>query len=225
MEVMVTEKGITLNSLVGGSSNPSILSNVIGSTFKLDDLVKLLRDAACDIFPDDDAFCYIDTSCEKNYVMEMHIYSCLSCFALSHNFSWSRWNFAAGSRTCVLLMRELLEMRKLVNIEIRYAGVGVKLLFNSFSLTNRQSMWRHSKPASSTAPKYLRRTAQPLCLAITTQTHTIYSFRKFSQFPKPKWTRWVRYFVKTFFSSSNPSDRWASVKKSWEAPFAVEKFF
>lgn len=138
MEVMVTEKGITLNSLVGGSSNPSILSNVIGSTLKLDDLVKLLRDAACDIFPDDDAFCYTDTSCEKNYVMEMHIYRCLSCFALSHNFSWSRWNLAAGSRTCILLMRELLEMRKLVNIEMRYAGV--RLLFNSFSRTNRQSM-------------------------------------------------------------------------------------
>lgn len=118
LEVMVTEKGITLNSLLGGSNNPSVLANVIGTTMKLEDLIKVLRDSACDIFADDDAFCYTETSCEKNYVMEMHIYSCMSCFALSHNFAWSRWNFAAGSRTCVLLMRELLEMRKLVNIEI-----------------------------------------------------------------------------------------------------------
>lgn len=117
MEVMVTDKGITLNSLMGGSNNPSVLANVIGSTMKLDDLIKLLRIAACDIFPDDDAFCYTESSCEKNYVMEMHIYSCMSCFALTHNFAWSRWNFTAGSRTCVFLMRELLEMRKLVNIE------------------------------------------------------------------------------------------------------------
>lgn len=117
MEVMVTEKGITLNSLQGGSNNPSVLSNIIGSTMKLDDLIKVLRNTACDIFPDDDAFCYSESSCEKNYVMEMHIYSCMTCFALSHNFAWSRWNLAAGSRTAVFLMRELMEMRKLVNIE------------------------------------------------------------------------------------------------------------
>lgn len=115
MEVMVTEKGITLNSLQGGSNNPSVLANVIGSTIKLADLIKLLRSSACDIFPDDDAFCYTESSCEKNYVMEMHIYSCMSCFAMSHNFSWSRWNYTAGSRTCVFLMRELIEMRKLVS--------------------------------------------------------------------------------------------------------------
>lgn len=119
MEVMVTDKGITLNSLQGGASNPNMLSNVIGSTMKLDDLIKLLRDSACDIFPDDDSFCYTESSCEKNYVMEMHIYSCMASFALSVNFSWSRWNFAAGSRTCVFLMRELLEMRKLVSINTK----------------------------------------------------------------------------------------------------------
>ncbi|CRK91757.1 CLUMA_CG005391, isoform A [Clunio marinus] len=115
MEVMVTEKGITLNSLQGGSNNPSVLVNVIGSPMKLEDLMKVLRNSACDVFPDDDAFCYTESSCEKNYVMEMHIYQCMACFALSHNFSWSRWNFAAGSRTCVFLMRELLESRKLPN--------------------------------------------------------------------------------------------------------------
>lgn len=64
----MTEKGITLNSLQGGSNNPSVLSNIIGATMKLDDLIKELRNAACDIFPEDDAFCYTETSCEKNYV-------------------------------------------------------------------------------------------------------------------------------------------------------------
>lgn len=114
MEVMVTDKGITLNSLQGGSTNNNMLASKIGATMKLDDLIKLLRTAACDVFPDDDAFCYTESNCEKNYVMEMHIYACMACFALSHNFAWSRWNLAAGSRTCVFLMRELQEMRKLV---------------------------------------------------------------------------------------------------------------
>lgn len=58
MEVMVTDKGITLNSLQGGAGNPSMLSNVIGTTMKLDDLIRLLRDSALDIFPEDDSFCY-----------------------------------------------------------------------------------------------------------------------------------------------------------------------
>lgn len=142
MELMVTEKGVTLNSLQGGSNNPSVLSTVIGTTMKLDDLIKLLRNSACDVFPEDDSFCYTESSCEKNHVMEMHIYSCMSCFALSHNFAWSRWNFAAGSRTCVYLMRELIEMRKLVNIEIEciMPKRGDKLEFNALSQTNRRFM-------------------------------------------------------------------------------------
>lgn len=47
--------------------------------------------------------------------MESHIYECVTCFALSHNFAWSRWNSSSGSRTAVLLMRELIEHRKLPN--------------------------------------------------------------------------------------------------------------
>lgn len=113
MDVTVTEQGITLNTLQG-SNNPNVLSNIIGTSLKLDELIKLMRNTACDVFPSDDAFCYTESSCEKNYVMEMHIYSCMAYFASSHNFAWSRWNFQAGSRTAIFLMRELLEHRKLV---------------------------------------------------------------------------------------------------------------
>lgn len=151
-----------MNSLQGGSNNPSVLANVIGSTMKLDDLIKLLRNTACEIFPDDDAFCYTETSCEKNYVMEMHIYSCISCFALSHNFSWSRWNFVAGSRTCVFLMRELQEMRKLVNVvdEICYRFLCIFVfLFPAFSQINHRSMLLHSRHASLIVQKSLRHIA------------------------------------------------------------------
>lgn len=125
MDVTVTEKGITLNTLQG-SNNPNVLSNIIGSTLKLDELIKLMRNTACDVFPSDDAFCYTESSCEKNYVMEMHIYSCMAYFASSHNFAWSRWNFQAGSRTAIFLMRELLEHRKLV----RYWSFKIENLIN-----------------------------------------------------------------------------------------------
>lgn len=114
MEVAVTDKGIILNTLQG-SNNPAVLSNIIGTTIKLDELIKLMRHAACDIFASEDAFCYTENSCEKNFVMEMHVYLCMAYFASSHNFAWSRWNSQAGSRTAIFLMRELIENRKLVN--------------------------------------------------------------------------------------------------------------
>ena len=112
MEVVVSERGLTLNSLQGIA--PTVLQNAIGATMSLNDLIKTMRNAACDIFPDDDGFCYTENSCEKNHVMENHIYESISCFALSHNFAWSRWNIGSGSRTSVFLMRELIEHRKLV---------------------------------------------------------------------------------------------------------------
>jgi cancer susceptibility candidate protein 1 len=110
---------------------------------KLDELIKLMRNAACDVFPSEDAFCYTESSCEKNYVMEMHIYLCISMFVSSHSFAWSRWNFAAGSRTAVFLMRELMENRKLVGWEFFFAILFLCLEFHC-SPINRQFMSRRS---------------------------------------------------------------------------------
>lgn len=125
MEVSVTDKGIVLNTLQG-SNNPAVLSTIIGTTIKLDELIKLMRNAACDVFASDDAFCYTENSCEKNFIMEMHIYLCMAYFASSHNFAWSRWNTQAGSRTAIFLMRELVENRKLVNCEKSWWKMGQK---------------------------------------------------------------------------------------------------
>lgn len=71
-----------------------------------------MRTVAADIFPENDAFCYTEGSCEKNGPMEAHLYHCMANLALTHNFSWSRWNLLSGSRTAVLLMREIIENRK-----------------------------------------------------------------------------------------------------------------
>lgn len=227
MEVMVTEKGITLNSLQGGSNNPNMLANVIGSTMKLDDLIKMLRNAACDIFPEDDAFCYTETSCEKNYVMELHIYCCMSCFALSHNFSWSRWNMAAGSRTCVFLMRELQEMRKLVGwfsfgvvfkspwlIQPFYMKCLKLIFFHPQSQTNQRFTWLRSKLVSSTVPKFHQHIAQRRFRVITMPTPIIWWSRKFRLFRRWNWTPWIQFCGRTFSSFWSPYVRSASAKSS-----------
>ncbi|KAH8235955.1 hypothetical protein KR032_011364, partial [Drosophila birchii] len=110
LDMTITESGYTVNNFQGGSTQ--IITDMIGKTLSLTELRATLILSAVDIFPDEDAFCYTEGSCEKNYVMEMHCYACLSTLAQSHNFSWSRWNLLAGSRTAVLLIRELIEGKK-----------------------------------------------------------------------------------------------------------------
>ncbi|XP_034477404.1 protein CASC1 [Drosophila innubila] len=110
LDMTITEAGYTVNNFQGGSTQG--ITEMIGKTLSLNELKATLILSAVDIFPDEDAFCYTEGSCEKNYVMEMHTYACISTLALSHNFSWSRWNLLAGSRTAVLLIRELLEGKK-----------------------------------------------------------------------------------------------------------------
>lgn len=53
-------------------------------------------------------------ACEKNKIMEAHLYNCMAHMGLTHGFSWSRWNIMQSSRSAVLLMRELIEHRKTV---------------------------------------------------------------------------------------------------------------
>lgn len=112
LDVFITKDGYCVNSFQGG--NTDALNSMIGKTITLEKMKSILINASIDIFPDEDAFCYTEGSCEKNYVMEMHLYNCMSTVALSHNFGWSRWNLLAGSRVAVFLMREAVEGKKLV---------------------------------------------------------------------------------------------------------------
>ncbi|XP_065363321.1 uncharacterized protein LOC135956697 [Calliphora vicina] len=113
LDITITSQGFCVNNFQGGST--ASINEMIGKTLSLDAIKQILISSAVDIFPDEDAFCYTEGSCEKNYVMEMHLYACMSTLSLSHNFSWSRWNLLAGSRTAVLLLRELVDGKKVPN--------------------------------------------------------------------------------------------------------------
>lgn len=114
IEVTVINEGFVLNSYQGGQS--TIVQDLIGKTLKLHQLKGGLARAAINLFPESDAVCYTDNTCEKNAVMESHLYKCMAALGLTYNFSWSRWNLAAGRRACVLLMREIIENQKAVSI-------------------------------------------------------------------------------------------------------------
>uniref|UniRef100_A0A1B0CYM2 Uncharacterized protein n=1 Tax=Phlebotomus papatasi TaxID=29031 RepID=A0A1B0CYM2_PHLPP len=110
IDITILDNGVRLNSIQGCSSAP--LAHILGIILPLDELKTVMKSTAVDLFPESDAFCYTEGSCEKNSVMEEHLYDCMGSLALTHNFSWSRWNLLSGSRSAVLLMREVMEYRK-----------------------------------------------------------------------------------------------------------------
>lgn len=129
----ITSAGYCVNNFQGGST-PAI-NDMLGKTLSLAELKSILIAAAVDIFPEPDTFCYTEGTCEKNFVMEMHLYACISTLVQSHNFSWSRWNLLAGSRTIVLLMRELIEGKKVVRMDNVLIHITLNILIdNSISL-------------------------------------------------------------------------------------------
>lgn len=112
LEILISSQGFCITNFQGGSIKT--LNHIIGHTMPLNKLKQRLAECAINIFPEEDSFCYTEGSCEKNFVMETHLYYCMSTLALSHNFSWSRWNLLSGRRTVILLMREFIEGRKIV---------------------------------------------------------------------------------------------------------------
>ncbi|XP_058826018.1 dynein axonemal intermediate chain 7 [Topomyia yanbarensis] len=112
-EITITEAGFRVNSLQGGPTQA--LQDSIGQVMPLRKMISMLRSAAVDLFPEDDAFNYSEGSCEKNPIMESHLYDCMGLLVATHNFGSSRWNLLSGCRMCVLLMREIVEHRRVPN--------------------------------------------------------------------------------------------------------------
>lgn len=92
-------------SQIQGNPN-DILQDLVGVYMKLSKLRRLMRSCGADVFPDFDAFCYIEGTCEKHWPMESHLYYNMAQLSNSFNFAWSRWNLLAGRRKIVFQMRE-----------------------------------------------------------------------------------------------------------------------
>lgn len=118
LDIEISREGYCITNFQGGTT--AKIASMIGQILPLETIKRNLICSAVDIFPEEDAFRYTEGSCEKNYVMEMHLYACISSMALTHNFNWSRWNLLAGSRKAVLLMREMVEGNKIVKRYFRY---------------------------------------------------------------------------------------------------------
>ncbi|XP_011635025.1 axonemal 84 kDa protein-like [Pogonomyrmex barbatus] len=104
-EFIVREDLVCLNSLAGGMSTG--LKEIIGEYMKLHILIKKMRDAGCDLFPERDAFSYVKALPVKHPVTERHLRECMGLLCTAYAFSWSRWNANRNSREIVIQFKEL----------------------------------------------------------------------------------------------------------------------
>lgn len=96
VDISISDEGVRLNTIQG--CNPAPFQKLLNQFMEFKDLRDVLKGSSVDLFPDDgsDATIYTEGSCEKHNVMERHLYECMASVAMSHNFSWSRWNLLAG---------------------------------------------------------------------------------------------------------------------------------
>ncbi|CAH1102221.1 unnamed protein product [Psylliodes chrysocephalus] len=99
------KNGLMCISQLQNSPNKALLDQ-IGKYVKLHVIKKMLKKTGIDIFPEHDAYCYVDGSCEKYWPMEKHLYSNMSLICGVFNFAWSRWNASQGKKTIVIQIRE-----------------------------------------------------------------------------------------------------------------------
>uniref|UniRef100_A0A6P7H4T2 Protein CASC1-like n=1 Tax=Diabrotica virgifera virgifera TaxID=50390 RepID=A0A6P7H4T2_DIAVI len=93
-----------------GPTIPTTLERtlLLGDRGHVTSAMKILKETGVDIFPEHDAFCYVEGSCEKHWPMEKNLYCNIAALSGCFNFAWSRWNLSLGRRTIVCLMREFL---------------------------------------------------------------------------------------------------------------------
>ncbi|KAL3266236.1 hypothetical protein HHI36_010417 [Cryptolaemus montrouzieri] len=102
-EFKIKGSSITVTQFQNGPNNA--LQDIISKTFRITKLKKILREGGVDIFPDYDAFCYVEGSCEKHWPTEYICYYNMAQLAICYNFAWSRWNATEGYRSIVMQMR------------------------------------------------------------------------------------------------------------------------
>ncbi|XP_050512484.1 dynein axonemal intermediate chain 7 homolog isoform X2 [Diabrotica virgifera virgifera] len=124
------------------NSPNNALKPYIGKYMKLYAIKKILKETGVDIFPEHDAFCYVEGSCEKHWPMEKNLYCNIAALSGCFNFAWSRWNLSLGRRTIVCLMREFLFDKSkqycadLFTLMKAISGIAVRKRVGEFSKLN-----------------------------------------------------------------------------------------
>ncbi|CAG9794557.1 unnamed protein product [Diatraea saccharalis] len=114
--VCVTVTWLCLGSTVRlkwiANAPTSALKEHYNKPFSVKRMAQIMREAACDFFPDFDAYNHVEGSCAKEWVAERHNYHAMAFLSRAYNFQWSRWNAAAGTRNIVMQFREAVDKKR-----------------------------------------------------------------------------------------------------------------
>ncbi|XP_044586899.1 dynein axonemal intermediate chain 7-like isoform X2 [Cotesia glomerata] len=105
VEFVVRENSVALNSLIGGTT--TALQYLLGNYMNLNLLIREMRAAGCDLFPERDAFSYIKGLPLKHPIAEKHLQACMGLLSTAYIFSWSRWNSTVSARQIIMQIKEL----------------------------------------------------------------------------------------------------------------------
>ncbi|XP_069357092.1 dynein axonemal intermediate chain 7-like isoform X2 [Maniola hyperantus] len=94
------------------NATTSALKEHFNKPYTVKKMVQIMREAACDFFPDFDAHNHIENTCPKEWVMERHNYHAMAFLSRAYNFQWSRWNVGAGSRNIIMQIREAVDTKR-----------------------------------------------------------------------------------------------------------------
>ncbi|KAJ0182968.1 hypothetical protein K1T71_000944 [Dendrolimus kikuchii] len=83
-------------------------------------MCQIMREAACDFFPDFDGYNHVEGSCPKEWVSERHNYHAMAFLSRAYNFQWSRWNATSGSRTIIMQIREAVDKKREAKLQLLY---------------------------------------------------------------------------------------------------------
>lgn len=100
VEFIVRGNQVCMNQLQNATS--TALQEIVGTFYPPHQLFRLMREGGIDLFPQQDAYLYVEGVTQKHYIAEDHLYSCLALFSTTYNFSWSRWNLLAGRNNMVM---------------------------------------------------------------------------------------------------------------------------
>lgn len=100
IEFIIRGNQVCMNQLQNATS--TALQDIVGNFYPPHQLMRLMREGGIDLFPQHDAYLYVEGVTQKHYIAENHLYNCMALFSTTYNFSWSRWNLLAGRNSMVM---------------------------------------------------------------------------------------------------------------------------
>jgi len=116
VEFIIKANQVCLNQLQNATS--TALQEIVGIFYPPHQLIRLMRQGGIDLFPQHDAYLYVEGVTQKHFQAENHLYNCMALFSSTYNFSWSRWNLLAGRNNMVMQVREFIDRKRLPNYQM-----------------------------------------------------------------------------------------------------------